>query len=455
MKLKDMLKMSLSNLWKRRVRTILTVLGVIIGVSSIVVMMSLGMGLERAMLSEIQDAASMTTIEVSAPYDYGSNSGNESGSQADQYLSDSTVESLEVLDHVSGAYPELQVDVIAKFGKYICYVNLTGLPTEAMEIMNIPLESGELPSDENELTFLYGNMALNGYYNPKTGDSPYYETGETLDYDLMNKPVQVYLDSDAYWAMQSGTSGEDGTQTKAPKKYSIKTAGVVAGGDSSYNSFSWNTYCNLEALKKALKKEFRNEAIPGQPTTKSGKAYKDIYYNTILVVVDDFNNVEEVQQTIQNMGYETYSEAEWIKQSQKEMSYIEAVLGGIGAVSLLVAAIGIANTMMMSIYERTKEIGIMKVLGCDMKNIGGMFLMEAGYIGFFGGVIGLGFSFLISFVINQVTGGLYGSDVGISYIPVWLCVVTILFAVLIGMMAGYFPARRAMKLSPLAAIKTE
>lgn len=147
---------------------------------------------------------------------------------------------------------------------------------------------------------------------------------------------------------------------------------------------------------------------------------------------------------------------------QGQYKYIQLALGGIGAVSLFVAAIGIANTMMMSIYERTKEIGIMKVLGCDMRNIQSMFLMEAGYIGLIGGVVGLGLSYGLSGVINSVvkTADLgvdqaVSASVGLSYIPWWLAVISIVFAVLVGMIAGFFPSLRAMKLSPLAAIRTE
>lgn len=116
----------------------------------------------------------------------------------------------------------------------------------------------------------------------------------------------------------------------------------------------------------------------------------------MVVSVDDIENVEDVKSQISDMGYECYSESEWIKQAQQQMLIIEAVLGGIGAISLLVAAIGIANTMTMSIYERTKEIGVMKVLGCSLGNIRMMFLTEAAFIGFIGGVIGLIISYILS-----------------------------------------------------------
>lgn len=142
---------------------------------------------------------------------------------------------------------------------------------------------------------------------------------------------------------------------------------------------------------------------------------------------------------------------------QKQYQSIQAVLGGIGAVSLFVAAIGIANTMMMSIYERTKEIGIIKVLGCGLGNIRTMFLTEAAFIGFIGGFFGLILSYFISFLINRFLAGAYGyGDMQtLSYIPLWLPFIALVFAVLVGMVAGFFPALRAMRLSPLAAIRNE
>ena len=157
------------------------------------------------------------------------------------------------------------------------------------------------------------------------------------------------------------------------------------------------------------------------------------------------------------MGFQVSSRMDWMESSKQQSQMIQAVLGGIGAVSLFVAAIGIANTMMMSIYERTKEIGVMKVLGCDMGNIRNMFLIESGFIGFMGGVIGIGLSYGISGIINKFvsleeTNGLVGN---LSRIPPWLSVSAIGFAIFVGMAAGFMPAMRAMKLSPLAAIRND
>ncbi len=189
----------------------------------------------------------------------------------------------------------------------------------------------------------------------------------------MKDSVFFIFDQDAYYASQnSGSSGRDGDSTTTPPKYLIPTAGVEKQSeDGRYSANGYNVYCNLDALTATLKRVFRNKAIPGQPTTSNGKPYKDLFYSVLKVNVDDIDNMIAVQEQIQALGYEASSNIEWIESTQKQYANIQAMLGGIGAISLLVAAIGITNTMMMSIYERTKEIGVMKVLGCDMRKYSG------------------------------------------------------------------------------------
>ena len=140
----------------------------------------------------------------------------------------------------------------------------------------------------------------------------------------------------------------------------------------------------------------------------------------------------------------------------KQARLIQLVLGGLGAISLFVAALGITNTMIMSIYERTREIGVMKVLGCRLNDIRMMFLLEAGGIGFLGGVVGILFSYFLSFILNLVTSALVeGMSMKISVIPFWLVLLGMGFAIGVGLIAGFSPANRAVKISPLAAIRQE
>lgn len=469
MRILDLLRMSSSSLFKRKFRTVLTVLGVMIGTASIVVMVSLGLGLNRASMAEIERYGGLTTVTVREGRGNSSTSsgmyavsiGSFSSSSSDDEvmrLDAEAVETFAGLEHVESAAPTLRFSAIAKYGAYECYLDIEGTTPEGMENKNIQIGDGHLPEDPSELEFFYGNMVAADFYNPRTYDYPYYSRQEMV-VDFMRDSLFIIFDTDAYWSSQNNQNvpGQDGgNAVQPPKKYIIPTAGVEKpNGENEWSNNGYSVFCNLDALETALKRMFRNKAIPGQPTMSNGKPYKKIYYSWVDVNVDDIENVLAVQEQIQAMGYSASSNIEWIESTRQQYANVQAMLGGIGAVALLVAAIGITNTMMMSIYERTKEIGVMKVLGCDMRNIQALFLIEAAYIGFIGGLVGVGVSYGISAVINHVVAASGNSMEGLSYIPPWLAMASVVFAVIIGMVAGFFPSRRAMKLSPLAAIRNE
>lgn len=451
MRFLDLLTMSINNLRRRKVRTALTVLGVVIGTASVVVMVSLGIGLNALMMEMYSSYGSMTAIEI---YNYGNN-GNNGTSDNPLYLTDDTVKEFLRIPHVTSASPVLETNVILKQGVYETNTSINGVTREFME--QIPLGQGKLPDPKNtEMEFIYGNAIVQWFQNSKTGKG-YWDTQELPDIDYMNKPMFVIFDTDAYYQSRSGGSG-DGTPVKAPKKYLIRTAGVVEGGIDDYNSYAYGVYTDIDQLKAQLKKIYKKNPIPGQPTNKKGKPYSYFIYNQAYVYVDDMENVTAVQKAITDMGFQANSQMEWIEQSQQTYNMIQLVLGGIGAISLFVAAIGIANTMMMSIYERTKEIGVIKVLGCDLRTIRNMFLLESGFIGFMGGVIGVAISYGIGFIMNHFLGIgqiMTGQAGNISRIPLWLASAAVVFAIFVGMAAGFFPSLRAMHLSPLAAIRNE
>ena len=432
----DLLIMSINNLRRRKLRTGLTVLGVVIGTASIVVMVSLGIGLKENTVESYASFGSLTRIQISSGY------GNQS---EDDHLVDATVTKLAKIPHVKSVSPILETDVNLKQGVYQGYSNIVGMPREELE--QIPLAEGKLPNkNAATLEFIVGNMVSDNFYNSKTGKGSW--DGEDLSkVDLIHKPF--------FTMFQNMGNGDESSQ----KKYLFPACALVDGGENGFSEYGYQIYTDIDLLKTQLKKIYRKNPIPGQPTNKKGKPYNYFVYNMIYVNVDDMEHVTEVQKAITDMGYEAYSSMQWLEQAQQQTDMIQAVLGGIGAVSLFVAAIGIANTMMMSIYERTKEIGVLKVLGCALGDIRTMFLMEAGFIGFMGGVLGLGLSYSVSAAINKFLGaslsGMTGGSGAISRIPLWLSGSAVVFAVLIGMLAGLFPALRAMKLSPLAAIRNE
>ena len=432
----DLLTMSVNNLRRRKLRTALTVLGVIIGTASIVVMVSLGIGLKEMTVEQYASYGSLNRIEVMSNYGWGSDSDEEG------FLVDETMELFAQIPHVESVSPTLQTYVTLKQGAYTSGTSLIGVSRATLE--EIELGQGTLPNpNSNTMELVVGNMVARNFYNSKTGRG-YWDTGEMPDVDLYN---------DSFFMTFQNTGMSDGKQ----KKYVFPVSGMVAGSAEEYNEYSYGIYVDIDQLKDQLKRVYKKNPIPGQPTNKKGKPYNYFVYDYAYVYVDDMDNVLEVQNAITEMGYQAYSNMQWLEQAQEQTDMIQAVLGGIGAVSMFVAAISIANTMMMSIYERTKEIGVLKVLGCSLGSIRNMFLIEAGFIGFMGGTAGLALSYGISKIVNQFLGSaLMGGQSGdISRIPPWLSGMAIVFAIVIGMLAGLFPAIRAMKLSPLAAIRNE
>lgn len=454
MKFSDLLLMSISNLWKRKLRTVLTVLGVVIGITSIVVMVALGNGLKESMLENITSYSSITQIEVSSGRSWNASSSSQT---EEMLLNDGLINNLKSMEHVTDVYPQLSVSVIAKSGKYMSYMDICGMTQEGLASLDLPVAEGTLPKNNCEFKLFYGSSVLTNFYEEKTNNYPYWDKGELPDIDLMKNPMFIIFDTDAYWSSQNS---DGGSATKPPKKYLVEASGVMAGEANEWTNNSSSVFCDIDALKTQLKRVFKRNVIPGQPTRKNGKPYNELFYTKLIVQVDDMENVQALTQMLQDEGYNAYSDAEWIQSETEQMNTIQLVLGAIGAVSLLVAAIGITNTMMMSIYERTKEIGVMKVLGCDIRNIQSLFLMEAGFIGFIGGLIGLAFSYGIGAIINHLLaasdmGAQMGMSGGICRIPPWLSPLAVIFAILIGMIAGFLPSLRAMRLSPLAAIRNE
>lgn len=461
MKFPDLLIMSMNNLRRRKLRTVLTVLGVIIGTAAIVVMVSLGIGLNEMTMEQIASWGSLTTIEV---YSQSSGGGmqmmgaamsSQNSESEPNYITDKVIDNFKRIPHVTGVSPVLNMNVVMRQGAYIStYVQLKGVSQSYLE--QLELAEGRLPQP-GELGLVFGNGVIRDFTNAKTGKG-YWDTGEMPDVDPMGKPMFVIFDMDAYYQSQGSGSSSDGTPVKPPKKYMIETTGMLAGGENGYSNYSWYVFTDIDGLKAQLKKVFKKGTpIPGQPTNKKGKPLNELVYNSAEVFVDDMENVTQVQEQLATMGYQVNSQMDFLESSRQQSNMVQAVLGGIGAVSLFVAAIGIANTMMMSIYERTKEIGVMKVLGCDMGNIRNMFLIESGFIGFMGGTIGVALSYGVSAIVNRFVNmsqsmGLSGD---LSRIPPWLSMAAIGFAVFVGMAAGFMPAVRAMKLSPLAAIRNE
>lgn len=441
--------MSLNSLLRRKTRTVLTILGVVIGTASIVIMISLGIAMDQSFKEDLASMGSLNIIEINAGY-YEGPSGVRPQEQAK--LDDKAVADFEAIPGVQAVMPQKNYYMKIAAGKMLGQLSIIGVRPQDLSSFDFEMEEGRLllPSDKNALIF--GKQVAYSFYNPRLANhmgGPPSDSGKP-PVNLMHD--KLMLTSDMEYGERRREPQE--TNIKPPKPHPVKGVGLIKESNSEKD---YSAYMNLQALEEIQKEDLRStQEEKSRRRTQQGNKY-----DNIKVKVVDIEQVQAVQEKIKAMGFQTYSLTDMLESMKKTSRTMQAVLGGIGAVSLLVAAIGITNTMVMSIYERTREIGIMKVLGADMADIKRLFLLEAGLIGFGGGLIGLALSYGGSVILNKVaapalTGGMEGEAArAISVITPELALLALVFATFIGIISGYAPARRAMNLSALEAIRNE
>ncbi len=476
MKKSDLIFMSMGNLWRRKLRTVLTLLGVVIGTTSIIVMISLGVGMKQSIDSQLKEMGSLNIITVSKRYDYQKQ--NDNNNKKKTLLNDEAVEAFSQIPGVDAASPVKSISVMLRRGKYYAYARVTGIKRELMALQNPQLAEGEIFNEDERYSFLIGGEIPYQFRDPKARSrgegmyddvyGGYYGGGEEPKrpepkVNVMTEPL--LLNPDTRYG-EPDVSYEDRQTIPRPTKISI--SGLLRSGN-------WNTdysiYTSLETVDKIQKdyekwKKKMRQRNPDQqqqqPDVSKPTDKRKQEYEQVQLFVGDTKKILEIQATIRKMGYDASSMIQMVEELNKFTNIAQMVLGGIGGVSLIVAAIGISNTMVMSIYERTKEIGVMKVIGASLEDIQGMFLTEAALIGLIGGIIGLIFSTGGSMVLNFFTRGMNlfgfcgsGEATPLSMVPVWLYLLGMIFTTAVGLISGYLPARRAMKLSVLRALRNE
>jgi ABC-type antimicrobial peptide transport system permease subunit len=476
--------MCLRNLFKRKLRTFLTILGVMVGTAAIVVMISLGLAVNENFTSQIERMGDMTLITVydqSRYQQFGNVTVSGMGGQnmGIPKLDDAAIAAFEQIPNVVVATPIMQANLFFKSGKYAlqswdCY----GLKPEAMPLLGYNIETGRLLQEGDRYEVVFGQLAEKNFYD--TNQRNWWENnrfweayagGESETFvDIFNDRIMMSPDRRYIWSQEEGEKEYDDDDEDAPRP--IRPVEITVVGQLDFRENDWtymsgiyfeiNTLKELKAAGEKAEKDSNQEfghfsAIRGADGTT---------YETAYVKVNDLNKTKDVAQIIKDMGYDSWYMGQWLESTIETMRSLQVLLAAIGAVSLFVAAIGIANTMVMAIYERTREIGVMKVIGAAIKDIRRLFLLESALIGFFGGAFGVGLSLLASYVLNNSNISFF-ADMGMSYyntgedvtkvslITPWLCGVALGFASAVGLVSGYFPARRAMKLSALSAIRTD
>ena len=446
----DLLLMAYQNLMRRKGRTILTVLGVIIGTAAIVVMLSLGIGLNESNRKSMERWGSLNIIEIYAGMRWDEE-GNPIGDA--NVLNDDAVAEIKALEGVAAVSPAIDTWGDVRWGRKQGGFSLIGLDPEQMEALEFSVAAGRLlePFDRNAI--IVGSEVINNFWDERD----MHRDGGMMVMGPREREEGVSTELlDQRLTMTVYNRGDYNRQ----RIFNLQVVGIL---DEKNMQRSWQAFAPISEVKRI--QEFINQGTNDmemeQGGRRQGNSRRETAYSYILARAVDVGAAKELSKTLRDLGYNAWSMADNLEGIEQVARVMQAILGGIGGISLLVAALGITNTMIMSIYERTKEIGIMKVVGASFTDIRLLFLSEAGLIGVGGGAVGLVLSYVISYLLNKFGSGFInqgmpmGEEATISIIPPWLALFAVGFALVVGVLAGIYPANRAMNLSPVEAIRNE
>jgi putative ABC transport system permease protein len=405
-----------------KLRVSLTVLGVVVGTTAIVAMVTLGVGLRESVSGQFMAIGSINDLTV---LPYNPNTRNQfDGFSKEIHIDERLMRKISGLDGVKSAMPRISVsNTSAKIKNY----RIESVSIHAFTVDNpIKVSIGRIPRRDDEQSVIVSNKLT--YSIDKVS--------EVSALELLNKRALLKI---------KRVNDEGAEEIRSVR---VRVVGVAEerGAQEDYGSI----YMPIGLAEDIwLWQENKPSLIKREG------------YDSLNVTVESPTKVDAVQRQLEDMGLYVFSMKQLLKGINTTFKILQAILGAIGAVALIVASIGIVNTMIMSIYERTREIGIMKAVGAGNKDIIKIFLSEAGAIGFAGGtggtllgwIISKTLSFLAAFYVQSAGGG---SEATIAFtVPFWLAVFAIVFATVVGVVAGVYPALRAARLNPLVALRHE
>ena len=445
MRFADILKMCFDSLSRRKGRTILTVLGVFIGCTSIIVMVSIGAGMQESYDQMLKNMGDLSIIEVYRGYN------QNTGTQTESKLDDKAVESFHEIAGVKAVMPKASLDeynVSFKAGvngRYTAnWVNFAGIDSSALEDMGFELMDGRYPESSDEV--VVGQYFAYNFFDTLMPDGRNYVDryvwDENGNIDTENVP-DPFFDPLKTSITMVLTPYDNGTGTEpTPYEVELKVVGVLKEDRGKGYETSDGVMMDINALKALI------QDLTGKTDTK-------FEYSSINVKAESLDAVSDVEQSIKDLGYSTYSMQSMRDELNKQTRQIELMLGGLGAISLFVAAIGITNTMIMSVSERTKEIGILRAIGASKHNVSQVFNAETFIIGLCSGVMGVVLCLLLLIPGNMLIHHIAGDVNVVASLPPQAALILIVLATLLTMLGGVIPARSAAKSNPVKALRSE
>ncbi len=439
---RDYLRTALSNLWKQKLRTLLTVFAVFIGATLVALMVSLGAGAQNFITAQLASLQAPDVVSVQPKMPGGTLgmifSATGLGGQPQEvqegqlnlfasikFFTGEDLDRIATVEHVERVDPVIVVlprwvKLVGQDKRY--QVTLESLSPSELEMRGIAAGRFLQEDDGGKAVVAFAYLEVWGIESPEEA------IGREIEVRV-NKGYQANPFS------QKEPEGQDYTlEIVGVLQESIATTEVVV---SYPDGVEMARYFNED-------EEYYTDANMGF---------------AVSVTVDDERNATQVARAIEKLGDYTADTAEdSVGDIRGIFAVLEGILSVVGLIALAVASLGIVNTLIMAIYERTREIGVMKAVGASKGTIRFIFTVEAGSIGFLGGLLGVVFAWIAGQVINFVARMTFLRDFStfsISRFPPWLVITVIAISTGVALLAVLLPANRAARLDPVEARRYE
>lgn len=452
MRISDYIEFSSSNLWKMKLRTLLTTLGVVVGIGALVSMISFGRGMQKNVTDTFRDLELFNSITVfsESPENQARGKGErkkteETGEreiETHALLGDEAIAVIEKLKGVKAVFPEIRFPAMVRFNDREEFRLIQVIPARVATSKLMKLRFGRPYLSDDEDSVIVSDSLLrrlkvediSSVLGQKIEISSLtfdLKSFNPFDIPKILRGEKLPFSRESYEFTVVGITERMGFGGQSPLRSSVFISPGAAGG---IKKLPFTYVLDLFRLQEG----------------KRG-------YSVVNVRLSSPKFVDSVKASIGEMGFRTFALIDELEEIKTGFLIIDMILFAVGMIALFVASLGIINTMVMSILERYSEIGIMKAVGASNRDIKKIFFFESSSIGLMGGVLGLGLGWLVSRIINQIVNFFLAKQ-GVPYIdyfsfPWWLCLGAVVFAVLVSLVSGIYPAMRAARVDPVVALR--
>jgi ABC-type lipoprotein release transport system permease subunit len=424
---KDLAKTSLRNLGRHKVRTLLSAVGVTVGILTIVTMVSLGVGVQQETARVFREAG-LEQVRVHPATEQRTSMDPFAWPKRTVLITPELVEEMRARDDVVEVHPrELSpwgAEISLKIGEDAVRIRVGEFHWGLSDPFS---KQPELVAGEALADAAQGDIVVSASALEALG----YEGREAFD-ELIGQQVALVLEA------PRGDTHE----------FPFRVAGVLQttyGAEAGH----FGTYVSLADML-AL-----NEWWYDDPDILEHEGYDEL-----VIRAASLEDAGEIVDLLEERGFEVESLRTMLDMMNKAMIVLQTMLGSVGGLALFVASIGIANTMVMAVYERTHEIGILKAIGASPGDIRLLFVAESSLIGLLGGTAGTVAGWLLGLGLNAgILAYLRYQEIPVEgtffVVTMWLVALALAFAMVVGLLAGLYPAARAARLDPLEALRYE